>query len=193
MSFRLVPFHDARCTTDCLQIIEAKGEIRFDSAEGFLAFARNLPGRVSATLIVDSPGGNLGGAIKLGFVLRRLGATVIVGRVGESATRIWGGSCASACPFLLMGGRRRYVPDGSRVGVHAMADIPGQRDLDGPGTIAPKVSNDQAAGVLRSYVRSMGVDPRIVALAQGTPHDSIRVLSPAEIARFRLASRGLPR
>jgi hypothetical protein len=56
-------------------------------------------------------------------VLRELKATTIVGRVGGNATTIVDGVCASACVYLFMGGAKRYVPAGSRLGVHAMADV----------------------------------------------------------------------
>jgi hypothetical protein len=135
----------------------------------------------------------VGGALRLGFILRELRATTIVGRVGGNATTIVDGVCASACVYLFMGGNRRYVPQGSVLGVHAMADVPSPRDIVGGGSIGARVSQEKAADALREYARLMGVNPAVVALGQATPHTSLRVLTPAEIARFKLGSQKLPR
>jgi hypothetical protein len=195
MSFRLVPFDTGACDPQCLQIIEATGEIRQDSAERFAAFVRPHIGkaRIATALVVHSPGGHVGGALRLGFVLRRLGVTTIVGCVGANAARIADGRCASACVYLFMGGKARYIPEGSLLGVHAMADVPSARDVVGSGSIGPKVSEESASAVLRQYAQMMGVSPAIVELGQQTPHSSIRVLTQAEIARLKLGSRRLPR
>jgi len=195
MRFRLVPFDTGSCGAQCLQLIEGTGEISQDSADSFAAFvAQNLGhARISTALVLHSPGGHVGGALRLGFVLRELQATTIVGRVGANATTIADGICASACVYLFMGGAKRYVPPGSRLGVHAMANIPSPRDIVGFGDIGPRVPTEKAADALREYVRLMGVNPAIVELGQETPHTSLRVLTPAEIARFKLASQKLPR
>ncbi len=195
MSFRLVPFDTGSCGSQCLQIIEGTGEIEQNSADRFANFVSQNLGRsrISTALVLHSPGGHVGGALRLGFILRELRATTIVGRVGSNATTIADGVCASACVYLFMGGSKRYVPAGSLLGVHAMADVPSPRDIVDGGNIGPQVAPEKAAEALREYVRLMGVNPAIVALGQETPHSSLHVLTPGEIARIKLGSQKLPR
>jgi hypothetical protein len=120
------------------------------------------------------------------MILRRLKMTAVIGQVRPGSVTT--GDCHSACVYTLMGGVKRVVPEGSRVGVHRMVSraIP-QRDVLTGGSIDPVRDPNQMLAFLRRYVASMGVNPGIVALSEGTPNESIRVLTRAELARFRLA------
>lgn len=181
MRFRLLPGAAGAGTA-----IAAEGEIADSTPAEFQNFLRahaaERRGRVAVFL--DSPGGKIVAGIELGRMLRAIGATAYVARAaaGEGgAARPSAGDCFSACVYALMGGRTRIAPRASRIGIHRMfAYHGGVRRLD----------NGEMAAMLRRYSSSMGVSPDIIAATeQGTP-DGIRILTPAEIARWRLASPG---
>jgi hypothetical protein len=46
------------------------------------------------------------------------------------------------------------------------------------------------AAMLRRYSNMMGVSPELIAATEQGTSDAIRILTPAEIARWRLASPG---
>src|SRR5262249_9213553 len=80
-----------------------------------------------ATMVLDSKGGPVLGAIALGRAIRSLNLATTVGRVREQATRdskskrawVWPrAECQSMCPFVLLGGVKRTIPAEARVLVH---------------------------------------------------------------------------
>ncbi len=195
MSYRLVSLDDGRCgrTSSCPVAITAAGEIGQDEFERFRAFiaAQRQDGPAPRQFIIHSNGGNVGGALKLGLALRTLGMTVSVGGLREG--RLRGGFCGSACVFVLMGGSRRVVPNGSVVAVHSPRRVTASLDPETVGSteLAPAF-RDKVLASLVDYARHMGVDPALIRLSMTVPHASRRVLTAAEIRRFRLAT-GTPR
>ena len=189
MSYRVAAIDDGRCSDRCPQAVVAEGTIQVDEVERLAAFFQGA-GAIPATLLMHSPGGNLAGALKLGYGLRRLGVRTIVARVSRSdPAQVTTGVCASACVYALMGGADRIVPPGSRVIVHAAQRYGGfERDIVGGGYIDAGMDRGTVLELLSRYAVSMGVDPAVMSLAQSVPHESARVLSAAEISRFRLAS-----
>ncbi|MBV9221353.1 MAG: hypothetical protein JOY94_18185, partial [Methylobacteriaceae bacterium] len=123
MAFRLVPLGTTNfCGRSCVEIIAAEGEITDQTPEQFLAFASSNVGASQArnVLFLDSPGGNVVGALRFGRMLRKLGTAVVVARVipgdGVQAGGIAAARCMSACVYALMGGKKRVVPPESQVG-----------------------------------------------------------------------------
>ncbi len=191
MQFRIEELPAAQCPRGgCPAVIVASGEIGLDSDTDFLRFVgREVAGRrVASTILLSSPGGNLLGSLKLGIVLRQLGFSIMVGQISEGSLKA--ARCYSACAYTLAGGRTRIVPSGSEVGVHrAWVKDFEQRDIAGTGLINPKSPATGATPVIRRYLKTMGVSGELVALADGTPSSEIRVLTPAELSRFRLVKR----
>jgi hypothetical protein len=194
MGYALVRFDDGRCSRSCPQAIFAAGTIELDEPRRLLAFAESVAARgsIPANLILHSPGGNLAGALALGQGVRRLGMRTIVASLapaGPERGALRPGRCASACVFVLMGGRSRVVPNGSRVIVHSPRRIGGgQRDIVGSGTIDRVGRPESIAPALEGYARAMGVDPALIGLSYTVPNSSARELTRAEIVRFRLAT-----
>ncbi|MFN3658124.1 MAG: hypothetical protein ACK4UO_12780 [Pseudolabrys sp.] len=113
------------CGANCRLLISASGAITADTPREFLNFmqGRNLAG---ATLVLDSDGGSVHGAIALGREVRRLGLATTVGRAigvpsaaDESRVTLSPhADCESMCAFVLIAGIQRTVPEGARVMVH---------------------------------------------------------------------------
>ena len=105
------------------------------------------------------------------------------------------GVCNSACVYAVMGGRKRVIPADSRMGVHRMQS----EESYGFDPIAGRVvtqarsgSSRTGAGAEALYSASMGVDPKIIDLAESIPHEDIRVLSSRQIQAFRLGVPEVP-
>jgi hypothetical protein len=199
MNFQLVEIKDnGRCGATCLKVISAQGEITEHSADEFLSFLDRTMGKhhLNGIVLLHSPGGNVVGAMKLGRVLRELGAAVVVARAGGEA-RVMGskiklspGHCMSACVFVLMGGAKRIVPNPSEVGIHRMFRIEAGRDPAGGANYKRVYASDTIVEALRQYSGFMGVSPSLVDSAERISPDTVHIVSAVEMRRWRL---GTPR
>lgn len=167
-----------RTTVDGAVSYSAVGRITEATPE---AFRRSVMSPAPGTVIlIDSPGGSVAGAMRLGELFRRSGVTAVVadaGGTGGAPTR-----CFSACVYALMGASRRIVPARSAVGIHEMA-AGGQR-VETRGVAADHAL--MRAALVR-YATRMGVDPAVVEAAERTPPGALRILSESEIVEWRLA------
>ncbi|MBK9081910.1 MAG: hypothetical protein IPL88_07445 [Rhizobiales bacterium] len=195
MTFDLVAVGGARCGGGCPQVIAAEGEIGRDSAEEFVDFLRGRvgSGRLRAIVFLHSPGGNVVGAIKLGSLFRKMGAAVVVARASEGQgiggdASFTAARCLSACVYALMGGKKRVIPPESRLAVHRTSSF--QFVGKDPANSAPGYQKIQTPAeviaALNAYTRSMGVSTAVIDLAQSTASDSMRILTRAELSKWRL-------
>ncbi len=112
------------CEPKCRGWISAVGIITADTPKDFEEFSRGrqLGG---ATVVLDSSGGSVNDAIALGRRFRSLGLLTTVGisvqnRGGQSARPAVASEayCESMCVFVLLAGKKRYVPETAHVRVH---------------------------------------------------------------------------
>ncbi len=110
------------CEPNCRGWVSAVGIITADTPKEFEEFSRGrqLGG---ATVVLDSSGGSVNDAITLGRRFRNLGLLTTVGvslRGGQSARPAVSPEayCESMCVFLLLAGKKRYVPEAAHVRVH---------------------------------------------------------------------------
>ena len=113
------------CRPNCRTWVSATGAITADTPRDFEAFAktRNIRG---TTLVLDSDGGSVLGALALGRTVRKLGMMTTVGKTvelppanGERRAQIAPNAyCESMCAFVLLAGVERHVPAEARVLVH---------------------------------------------------------------------------
>jgi hypothetical protein len=117
-------FNWVACEPNCRGWVSAVGIITADTPKDFEEFARGrqLGG---ATVVLDSSGGSVNDAITLGRRFRNLGLLTTVGisqqsRGGQSARPAVAPEayCESMCVFLLLAGKKRYVPEAAHVRVH---------------------------------------------------------------------------
>lgn len=210
MEFASVPLGPECSQQNCPRALVAEGEISDESPAQFTRFLRHemrVPG-LHALMFINSPGGNVESALRLGALLHEAGASVVVGRpvVGvqsgsQGRTRrmahapglsVVPGQCASACIYTLMGAKKRIVPDGARLGVHRMSARVHAHAPEGGGTLQSRIfAGEQEIRLLRDYASRVGGSQDLISLAESTPHDRIRVLSADEIRRYRLGNAGL--
>ena len=199
MSFKIVTLGDpAECGSKCVQVVQAEGQIYLDTAEEFSRFLltqRNADA-LKGVVFIQSPGGVVEGAYKLGYLFRELGLTVVVAQASDlrrdgAVGRMVSAQCYSACVFAMMGGKRRIIPPQSRVGVHAI--FSNRYELD-PLHVEPPFKKIKAGkdvnDVARSYAKYMGVSPDLINLSEGVEPSSFLVLSQAQIAKYRLGQSG---
>ena len=146
-------------------------------------------------VFLKAPGGKVVASMRLGQVLRKVGAMAVVARVvppepgsGQNAA-FASARCYSACVYALMGAKKRVAPPQSSVGIHRMFNIISGRDpsgfVDGPQRV---YDAGLLGSKLESYAASMGVSPDLVATAERISSDSIHILTPTELRKWRLAS-----
>lgn len=199
MTFSLARLQgNGACGAQCPLVIFANGQITADSPEQFALFLKNTPGisKVRSAVMLNSPGGQVVGALKLGLIWKELNITTLVAEpvtdADGNATAIRPARCYSACAYALMGARTRVVPEGSQVGIHRMHSFSYQRDpaenrFERNTIFAP---SDQVE-VLRRYSRLVGGDPRVVDLAEAVAPTSIRVLTQAEMKALHVTTADL--
>ena len=185
------------CAPNCRRLISASGAITADTPRDFKTFARDRD-VTSATVVLDSDGGSVHGAIALGREIRRLGLDTTVGRLADlgahrgtpRAKLIPRAECESMCAFVLIVGVHRAVPPEARVMVHQI--WLGDRRDD------PTAANNSAEdlvlvqrdiGRLARYTADMGASIELLDLAlRIPPWEPMHALTRAEIRRTRVES-----
>ena len=185
MTFRAVNFDSNECGADCPQVIVADGVIEAETPQAFADFARQeaKATRLPSLILMNSPGGNVVASMELGDEFRKLRAAVVVAGYASVGTRSGpiSGQCLSACIYALMGAARRVAPPDSRLGLHRMSTP------EGPGG-AGGLADRRMVAILARYAVRMGVSPALVWRAESLTPGTLDILSPAEIARWRLAA-----
>ncbi len=212
MNFSAATLDDGNCGASCPVVIQAEGRITREAASDFVSVAKQLAGqgRLLNMVLIHSPGGSVIGSMELGATFRKLGTTVVVARINRGggffsqpavdartgraipAGALTNGICNSACVYAVMGGRKRVIPDDSRMGVHRMQaeESYGFDPISGRVVTQARSGSSEQVSALKRYSASMGVDPKIIDLAESVPHEDIRVLSPRQVRAFRL---GVPK
>lgn len=190
MTFRVAPVGDpARCGTRCPKAIVAEGEIVESTPAAFVDFARRnaRDPAVRSVIFIHSPGGKVIASMELGRAFRAIGAAAVVARVRSDGSLV-AGTCFSACVYALMGAVKRVAPSGSRLGIHRMYTFENGPDPTGSGQQRRRFDDGGMRDMLAKYSAKMGVSSDLIHFAERTPSDSILMLSPRDIARWRLAS-----
>jgi hypothetical protein len=145
--------------------IYATGEIDVAAAKRLetLIADKHIPG--ASLMFLHSPGGSLVGGMELGRVIRASSLFTYVGQL-NLGDKFAPGYCYSACALAFLGGEYRYLTKGSVYGVHRFF---WEEHTNADADIAQILS----ASVVE-YIRSMGVDTKIFALAsQAGPSDLV--------------------
>ena len=110
-----------------LNAVLASGTIRWDDVERLERFLAALPSKRNTAIYFNSPGGSLGGGIRLGQYFRKNKIKTVV--EGHE-------TCASACALAFLGGTDRSgnrwmaSTTTSRLGFHAFRNADGSRYED---------------------------------------------------------------
>ena len=198
MRFDLHSDPSATCANHCRSWIEASGAVTADTPRDFESFAmgRDLRG---LTIALDSDGGSVVGAIRLGRDIRRLGLNTTVGRAidlsnGDAhapfAALSPRADCQSMCAFVLLGGVHRSVPAEARVMVHQIwlgdrRDDPTAANYSAEDLVL--VQHD--IGSLAQYTVEMGASIDMLDLSlRIPPWEPMHQLTADELARMHVAT-----
>lgn len=190
------------CGTTCKTYVVASGAITADTPAEFLTFAKNL--QLKGTLVVlDSEGGSVHGAIKLGREIRRLGLDTTVGHVtdlkpvGSDAPRgVYDphADCESMCSFVLLAGIHRSVPPQARLMVHQIW-LGDRREDPTAATYSAEdlVLVQRDLGKLAVYTAEMGGSMAMYDLAlRIPPWEPMHVMTRQEIAEMGVETQPAP-
>jgi hypothetical protein len=185
------------CEQSCRTWVTGSGPITERTARDFKDFAdkRDLRG---ATLVLDSEGGSVVGAIDLGRAVRKLEMNTTVGKAvaarqadGTVSARFTPkASCQSMCVFLLLAGTQRYVAPEARLLVHQIWLTDKTKGSKTHSYTADELALvERDIGKLVRYTIEMGGDAELIEAAlQVPPWESLRRLSGDEIQRMRLST-----
>lgn len=189
------------CRDKCRSWVSAVGMIRADTVRDFEAFAEanEIHG---ATLVIDSEGGSVIGALALGRAVRRYGMTTTVGKTTElrqsrpedrRAMLSPRADCESMCAFLLLAGVKRVVPIEARVRVHQIW-LGDRREDANAATYSAEdlVLVQRDIGRLAAYTIEMGGSAELLELSlRIPPWEPMRVLTRDELRRMKLDTENL--
>jgi len=186
------------CATTCQLWISASGAITADTPQDFERFAQNHD-LAGATVVLDSDGGSVHGAMALGRVIRRLGLNTAVGRIIDLDTAEQGtahgkysprADCESMCGFVLLGGVHRTVPGEARVMVHQIWLGDRRNDPTAANYTAEDIALVQRdIGRLAKYTIEMGGSIDLLNLAlRIPPWEPMHALTANETRRTRLVT-----
>jgi hypothetical protein len=181
-----------KCGNQCREWISASGAIVDATLQDFEIFARARDVR-GATVVLDSPGGNVIPGLALGREFRRLEITTSVGKAvkvaGEQrATISPRASCNSMCVFLLLGGVHRNVPDDARILVHQIWPSNKRNDANAATyTAGNVVAIQRVNGDISRYIVDMGVDIELFEISSRIPPwEDMRRLTRDELRRMKV-------
>jgi hypothetical protein len=167
------------CGIKCEKWISAAGAITADSARDFLQAIKGSKNLTGATVVLDSDGGSVIGAIALGREIRKLALNTTVGRVVDLPPTVQNepriallprADCESMCAFVLLAGIQRSVPTEARVMVHQIW-LGDRREDPTAATYSAEdlVLVQRDVGRLARYTAEMGASIDLLDLALRIP------------------------
>jgi hypothetical protein len=168
---------EATGTTSSLVRFERDGSLRtawlrIDNVEMDDGFAEEtiseLRRRRAVGLVINSPGGSVFEARKLGRHLRAMGLRTAVDE-----------ACTSACIDVLAGGVERYVTPKAKLGIHQSRV---------PRRFSSHEGGQRYVADAFLYLREMGIDPDVAIAAASIPNNKILIISLSEAVKTGLVT-----
>lgn len=144
------------------------------------------------TVYIDSVGGDVDAAIGIGRLIRdhwfstSVGSYVLDYEQQQSHAlprKSFTGTCASAATLMYLGGRLRYLPDGSIFGVHQFSiRNPSPDDVGRSQVLSARIA---------SYVDEMGVSTGFLELSSATSSTEINTVDEEKLRALKVITGGL--
>ncbi len=183
--------------------VAASGGFVPDTAKAFEEFLKRHPIDGGTVIYLDSRGGSILGALRFGEALRKIGASVSIGKSlaidagngdrlprHQLVPRL--GRCFSACAYAFLGGLKRTVPAGAAYGVHMFwpaEHIEGH--LQKTYNFREIERAQRLSAQIAAFIQKMGGDVDLLVLASRTPPKvAMRRLTPKEIVDLKVATLG---
>lgn len=197
MTFSWNAHADESCRPACKGWISAVGLVTADTVKLFEEFvaAHEVDG---ATVVLDSGGGSVLDAIRLGRRFRELKMSTAVGTAVDVAPTVMSrrvgvmpdAYCESMCVFLLLAGVNRYIPPNAHVRVHQIWMGDRAENARAASYTADDVSIiERDLGRLAKYTFEMGGTGDLLELALSVPPwQPLRELTMDELRLSNLVS-----
>ena len=147
----------------CFSVMLAKGEIDQSSPDELAAILQKGP--MVERIYLDSPGGRLLPALKMGLLIRKMGI---------DTTLKSGMVCISACAYTFMGGFERRL-EGGVLGVHRFYGSEESNEV-----------SQEVMGVLSSYFDQIGVQREVLEVISKTSSNTIHRFDLDEAKRYNI-------
>jgi hypothetical protein len=160
-------------------VLKAEGSIEPGTAAKF-ATELQARGEYVKMVSLNSPGGALEDAMEMARQVRLRGI----------ATEVEDGAlCASSCPLLFAGGKKRLAAEQSAIGVHQFYAV---LSADQAAPQAAQAMSDAQLTTARitRHLTEMGIDPAAWLHALDTSPHALYYFSPAELKSYRLVTAG---
>ena len=131
-------------------------------------------GRSPAVMVnLDSDGGSVRAAMRIGRALRKMDALVRVSQDGK---------CMSSCVFILAGAGRRGVYDGGQVGIHR----PYMPEASKTTPDLERARYKALQGEIATFLADSDIDQRLLHDMMLIPPERIRILTTQELEAYGL-------
>jgi Sel1 repeat len=150
---------------DCLHngnlpYVVVYGEIVYSDLSVFKRIDQELQRNSSFPIVyLDSGGGKIDAAIRIGRILRKNKATA---RSGNPIQKHENTECSSACVMIAAGATERYL---THIGLHSASRMNDQMKLE--------PSSEEVLKVSREYFEVMGIDERLSTISDTVPFDDL--------------------
>lgn len=172
--------------------LNAYGPIVYGDAGRFLDLIKSAEVPPRTTVYINSKGGNVEEAIKLGCVIRNysletsIGTYVLAPNAANEAIinrDLKPGRCFSSATLMFAGGRLRHFPDGARFGVHRFA-------YKNPTPEHIEKSQELSADIAH-YLHMMGVSLGFLSLSAAVPSNELREIPVDRLLEHRMVTGGI--
>jgi hypothetical protein len=180
MTFQSISGPAACADREC---VLATGLVDRQSTSGFQEFVRSHHVGRGAVVVLNSEGGVLLYALKLGEEIRKAGLSTQVGAFDPASGELAPAECASACAFVFLGGVERNVTLGSKVGVHQIYANLQARDGLSVGDVQFLTS------LCAMHIDNMGGSVGILVEALRTPPQGVHWFSTEEMVRLAVVTQ----
>lgn len=128
------------------------------------------------TVQLNSPGGSVFDALAISSKIREQGWE----------TRVLGGNlCASSCPLIFAGGKKRIAEKGAGIGVHQFFSY-----AEDTRSAGEAISGTQSTtALITRHLDSMEVDSSLWVHAMETPPQQLYYFTPEELEKFKLVTQ----
>lgn len=172
--------------------INAIGRIEAGDDARFREFLTRTMPPPRLTVYIDSVGGDVEAAIGIGRLIRDHWFSTSVGWYvldhDEDASHILprkliNGTCASAATLVYLGGRLRYLPNGSTFGVHQFSfRNPSPDDVARSQVLSARIA---------SYVHDMGVSTGFLELSSATSSTALDAVDVEKLRALKVITDGV--
>lgn len=171
--------------------INAIGKIEHGDGERFRQFLEQINPPPRLTVYIDSIGGDVETAIEIGRIIREHWFSTNIGTyvldhdnpsLPYVPRKLTPGRCLSAATLVFLGGRLRYVTNGSKFGVHQFSfRDPSPENVGHSQRLSAKIAR---------FVEDMGISTQFLELSSEAPSTDLSLLDEQHLKELKVVTGG---